>query len=125
MKMGMHVRWTKQRKAQACGNLEDHEILLHYALKQPVFINRSNFREGRLLRDVEVGGRVILLIQDPDEIVPAGYYRSDKIIDIEEDVVLTSRGFYRLTIVTPPAHHRGPLTLQRRLKIRPPLSDGP
>lgn len=57
MRNGMHVRLIKLRKGHACGNLEDAEILLHYAIgPRFLFIEGQTIREGGLLQDINVGG---------------------------------------------------------------------
>jgi hypothetical protein len=95
MQNGIRVSVTKLRKAQRCGGLANHEVLLHYALGQPVLIDTHPFAEGKLLQDVKAGGRVELGV-DGNGV----RYCSETIIEIEDDVLLTRRGFYRVTVIT-------------------------
>jgi hypothetical protein len=98
MQKDQYIRLTRLRKSQRCGKLGDSEILLHFALGEPTFIDEKQFQEGRLLQDIEVGGRIHLLVKDGAGCDSGTAFRSEEILEIETDVVLTQSGFYRVTM---------------------------
>jgi hypothetical protein len=123
MQKGTYVHLQSLRKGQRCGTLPTEEILLHYGLGEPMFVEAGVVREGRLIQDIREGGRVHLDLNRPDGTDIRNHFLSHAVIAVEGDVVATEKGFFRVTAVTPSANSPD-LPSHLRALNRPALSGG-